>query len=546
VSLKLEYIYVLIIALLLGACTTTPTEESTLTSPPSRYPDKQKAAPIPDFQPEKVVDRDHAGTKPAEVAEKSVRQADIWKRIQHNLVLERDLSRSRVKAQVAFYASKQEFLDRMAERATPYIHYIVEELEKRNMPVDLALLPVVESAYQPFAYSRSHASGIWQFIPSTGRHYGLKQNWWYDGRRDIIASTNAALTYLQKLHGYFDGDWLLAVAAYNAGERTVERAIERNIKGGKPTDFWSLKLRRETMHYVPSLLAVAEIVAHPENYHIALKTIPNEPYFDVIDVGSQIDLGVVSELTGLSNDELHTLNPGIKKWATDPDGPYHLLIPLDKSTDLQQKLATLPASERVRWQVYHIRQGDTLGGIARLYQTQISALKQANKLNGNLIRAGHTLLIPTSYKPAASTARTRADTGLQYAAAQKLAGGNSLEYTIMQGDTLWNISRQFGVSIDDLCQWNGIQRNSIITPGNTLQVRMSQSAELIPAVANINHTESRHISYTVQTGDSLWLIARRFDVTVEQIQHWNSMHQRTALRPGQNLDIYIGQAPADV
>ena len=198
-SLKLEYIYVLIIALLLGACTTTPTEESTLTSPPSRYPDKQKAAPIPDFQPEKVVDRDHAGAKPTEVAEKSVRQADIWKRIQHNLVLERDLSRSRVKAQVAFYASKQEFLDRMAERATPYIHYIVEELEKRNMPVDLALLPVVESAYQPFAYSRSHASGIWQFIPSTGRHYGLKQNWWYDGRRDIIASTNAALTYLQKL-----------------------------------------------------------------------------------------------------------------------------------------------------------------------------------------------------------------------------------------------------------------------------------------------------------------------------------------------------------
>ena len=302
------------------------------------------------------------------------------------------------------------------------------------------------------------------------------------------------------------------------------------------------------MHYVPSLLAVAEIVAHPENYHVALKTIPNEPYFDVIDVGSQIDLGVVSELTGLSNDELHILNPGIKKWATDPDGPYHLVIPLDKSTDLQQKLAALPPSERVRWQVYHIRQGDTLGGIARLYQTEISALKQANKLNGNLIRAGHTLLIPTSYKPAGSTetARSREDTGLQYAVAQKQAGGNSLEYTIMQGDTLWNISRQFGVSIDDLCQWNGIQRNSIITPGKTLQVRMSQSAELIPAVANINHAESRHISYTVQTGDSLWLIARRFDVTVEQIQRWNSMHQRTALRPGQNLDIYIGQAPADV
>lgn len=548
--LKPEFVYVVIIALLLGACTTTPVEESA-PDPRSITTDKYKTGPAgvtPERQPSSLSETDRTATSANEAADEPVIYTDIWKRIRHNLVLHRDLSRSRVQAQLAFYGNKQEFLDRVADRATPYIYYIVEELKKRNMPMDLALLPVVESAYQPFAYSRSHASGIWQFIPGTGRHYGLKQNWWYDGRRDIIAATDAALTYLQRLHDYFDGDWLLAISAYNAGERTIERARERNIKAGKPADFWSLTLRRETMHYVPSLLALAELVAQPEKYQVTLKSIPNEPYFDVIDTGSQIDLALVSELTGLHKDELHALNPGIKKWATDPEGPHHLLLPLEISSDFQQKLAAIPASHRVMWQVYHIRQGDTLGKIARMYNTDISALKQANKLNSNLIRAGHSLLIPTAYLTAANDEKIHVQDGRGKfrVVAQNENAVNPVNYTIMQGDTLWDISRRFGVSVDTLCQWNGIQRNSVLTPGKTLLVHAQRSGSFVQAVADNTQPESRHVSYTVQSGDSLWLIARRFGVTVEQIQRWNSMNQRTALKPGQDLDIYIGQPPADV
>lgn len=550
VPLKLEFVYVVIIALLLGACTTTPIEDS-VPDPQPRTTDKRETGPAgvtADRQTASESETDPTVTIANDAADEPVKHADTWKRIRHNLVLQRDLSRSRVQAQLAFYGSRQEYLDRVAERATPYLYYIVEELKKRNMPLDLALLPIVESAYQPFAYSRSHASGIWQFIPGTGRHYGLKQNWWYDGRRDIIASTDAALTYLQRLHDYFDGDWLLAIAAYNAGERTVERAVQRNIKAGKPADFWSLSLRRETMHYIPSLLAVAEIVAQPEKYQVTLKSIPNEPYFDVVDTGSQIDLALVAELTGLDSDELRALNPGIKKSATDPEGPHHLLLPLDITSDFQRKLAAIPASQRVRWQVYHVRQGDTLGKIARMYNTDVSALKQANKLNSNLIRAGHSLLIPGAYHATGNADKVpdRGETGKFHTAAHNDVTAAPVTYTIRQGDTLWNIGRQFDVSVNDLCRWNGIQRNSILTPGKTLLVHAQQSGGFIQAVADNTQLENRHVSYTVQSGDSLWQIARRFGVTVEQIQRWNSMNQQTALKPGQNLDIYIGQPPADV
>ncbi|MCK5667691.1 MAG: transglycosylase SLT domain-containing protein, partial [Gammaproteobacteria bacterium] len=233
-------------------------------------------------------------------------ETDVWERIGSNLILTRNISEKTTASKLAWFARNQAYLDRVSGRAEPYLHYIVEELEKRNMPLDLALLPIVESAYNPFAYSRSRASGIWQFIPGTGRLYGLKQNWWYDGRRDIIAATDAALNYLQKLHQEFDRDWLLALAAYNSGEGNVGRAIRRNKKAGKPIDFFSLKLPRETRGYVPSLLAVAEIVANPNKYKIALKPINNIQHFKQVDIGSQIDLATAAELSELSIEELYT------------------------------------------------------------------------------------------------------------------------------------------------------------------------------------------------------------------------------------------------
>ena len=222
---------------------------------------------------------------------------NIWVRIRAGMTLDRELDQATVRSKLAWYSSHQAYLDRVAERATPYLYYIVEELEARDMPLELALLPIVESAYQPLAYSRSHAAGIWQFIPATGRRYGLKQNWWYDGRRDIVAATRAALDYLQFLHDEFDGNWQHAVAAYNAGENNVLRAIRHNRSRGRSTAFWHLGLPRETRGYVPALLAIAEIVANPGKHGVSLQPIANEPYFKRIAIGGQIDL------TGIRKDD---------------------------------------------------------------------------------------------------------------------------------------------------------------------------------------------------------------------------------------------------
>ncbi|MEJ2762259.1 MAG: transglycosylase SLT domain-containing protein [Gammaproteobacteria bacterium] len=297
--------------------------------------------------------------------------ADVWKRIRHNLRLSRHLGKYSVKARLNWYAKHQEYLDRVAERATPYMYYILEQLKQRDMPPELALLPVVESAYQPFAYSPSHASGLWQFIPGTGRIFGLKQNWWYDGRRDIVAATRAALDYLDKLHQKFNGDWLLALAAYNSGELNVTRAIRRNQRAGKSTDFWSLHLPRETRGYVPSLLAVAELVARPKRYGIDLKPIPNQPYFAKVDVGGQLDLALAAQMAGLTMDQIYKLNPGFNRWATAPDGPDYLLVPVDKQDAFKKQLAQLPKKDRVSWRRHVIRRGDTLGEIAHKYHISV-------------------------------------------------------------------------------------------------------------------------------------------------------------------------------
>ncbi|NIN36281.1 MAG: transglycosylase SLT domain-containing protein, partial [Gammaproteobacteria bacterium] len=262
---------------------------------------------------------------------------------------------------------------------------MTEELKKRDMPLDLALLPIVESAYHPFAYSRSHASGIWQFIPSTGRIYGLKQNWWYDGRRDIIAATNAALNYLEKLYNQFDGDWQHALASYNSGEYNVARSIRRNRSANKATDFFSLRLPRETRGYVPSLLAVSEIISNPEKYGINLIPIPDRAYFEKVEIDGQLDLSTAATLSDLTMDELYTLNPGFNRWATDPDGPHYMLIPLDKSEQFLNGLKDIPPDERVGWNRHVIKQGETLSEIAERYKTSITIIKQSNNLRSNLI-----------------------------------------------------------------------------------------------------------------------------------------------------------------
>jgi len=358
-----------------------------------------------------------------------------------------------------------------------------------------------------------------------------------------VAATDAALTYLQELHEEFNGDWLLALAAYNAGELNIARAMEKNRKAGKPTDFWSLKLKNETMGYVPSLLAVAEIVSNPAKYNITLKPIPNQPYFAIVDAGSQIDLATVSQLSGMNMNEIYTLNPGINKWATDPDGPHHLLIPLDRAEYFQQELAVLPAEERIKWQTYKIKKGDTLGHVANLYHTDINILKQVNNLKSNMLHAGNTLLIPISAQPLREY--TQSQDARNVSTLKRSGDGRRLTYTIKSGDTLWDISDSYGVSVQQLCEWNGIESNSLLRPGTKLIVW--SEAGIVSVVALIPTTQDQeHISYTIKEGDSLWLIAKRYGVSVTQLRQWNSLHNNVSLKPGQNLDIYTGKPPADV
>lgn len=291
---------------------------------------------------------------------------DLWVLIKDELTFDRHVNKRNVKDKIAWFARNQEYINRVADRAQPYLFHIISRLKERDMPLELALLPIVESAYHPFAYSPSRASGIWQFIPGTGKRYGLKQNWWYDGRRDIVAATEAALDYLEMLHKRFNGNWFHALAAYNTGEGNVEKAIKRNRRAGKKIDFWSLRLPRETRSYVPSLLAIAEVLKHTEKYNISFKAIANKPHFENINIASQIDLATVSSLSGLSIDEVYTLNPGFSRWATDPKGPHRLLIPVDKAKDFKQKLAALPKSERISWQQHKIRNGESLSQMLRV------------------------------------------------------------------------------------------------------------------------------------------------------------------------------------
>jgi membrane-bound lytic murein transglycosylase D len=475
-------------------------------------------------------------------------KADLWHRSRTRFVLERE-NRPRLKREIAWFARNQAYMDRVSERARLYLHHIVTEVERRNLPGELAMLPVVESAYQPFAYSHARASGIWQFIPSTGRLYGLRYSWWYDGRRDVVESTRAALDYLEKLHGEFDGDWLLALAAYNSGEGNVRKAVRRNKRAGKPTDFWSLKLPRETRSYVPRLLAVSAIVADPGAHGLALKPIPDAPYFAATEIDGQIDLALAAEMAKVSLEELYLLNPGFSRWATDPDGPHRLLLPIDTVPAFEQRLADLPADERIRWHRHVIRGGDTLGTIARKYRTSVAALKQANNLRGTTIRAGRSLIVPMASR---SLADYRLSADMRRTMRRAVPGsGTKIVYRVRRGDSLWKIGQRFGVSVNKIARWNGLSKRSVLRPGKRLVIYRGK-APAAPKVTKVAAVERPDIPagvsvHVVRRGDNLWTIAKRYRLSARKLAEWNRITGNALLQPGQTLTLSpapTGSAPA--
>lgn len=475
--------------------------------------------------------------------------ADLLDRVRAGYAIE-DVQSYAVDREVENYRTKPDFLDRTFRRGSRYLYYIVTELERRGMPLELALLPVVESAFNPVAYSRSRAAGLWQFIPSTGKHYGLKQNWWVDERRDVLLSTNAALDYLEKLHDYFNGDWYLAIAAYNGGEGTVSAAVQRNASAGLPTDFWSLDLRPETRDYVPKLLAIRRIVGDPSAFGLTFSPIPNAAYFGIVDPGRQVDLGRAADLAGISRDDMFALNPAFNRMTTPPDGPHRLLLPVGNVEQFQAALgteagvtsvaavATAPPPVRK----HHVQRGETLSTIARKYDVGVASIKAANGLRGTTIHPGETLRIPgaSSADDDPDVAASRTDIAAQLperqpggmasvGSAPKAPQRSSRVHVVKPGDTLWGVARRYDVSVAALSAANDLSPQAALSVGTRLE---------IPSAGSGGSKESSRTTYEVRSGDTLSRIADRFNVSVSDLAGWNGIKKTETLRTGQRLVVY--------
>jgi membrane-bound lytic murein transglycosylase D len=461
---------------------------------------------------------------------------DLLAKLRFGFALDYEDNR-RTAAERDWFVRHPDYLDRVFNRAQRYLPYITAEIERRGLPLELALLPIVESAYDPFAYSHGRAAGLWQMIPGTARRFGVKQNWWYDGRRDVVDSTRAALDYLEYLYKLNDGDWLNAIASYNSGEGNVLRSVKRNRKAGKPEDFWNLKLPRETSMYVPKLLALVDIVRNPERYNLTLPAVVDEPQFVVSDIGSQLDLALAAELAGVDVDTVYTFNPGYNRWSTDPAGPHRLVLPVDVVEDFETALTEVPEKERVRWLRHKVKNGEAISQIAVKYNTTVSEIRAANNLRGNTIRAGHYLLIPVASKPLTAYSKS-ADARLAKTQNRKRAG-NKVEHVVRNGESFWTISRKYGITHRQLASWNGMAPGDTLPVGRKLVIWTNQDTgpRTSPTAALGNTT--RKLRYTVRQGDSLYLIANRFRVSINDIARWNNLDKSKILRPGQKLTMYV-------
>lgn len=457
---------------------------------------------------------------------------NVWLRISEQMTIPIP-DNARIAKHRKWFLDHPQHLKTVSKRAEPFLYLIVEELERRNLPLELALLPVVESAFDPFAYSHGSASGMWQFIPGTATQYGLEQNWWYDGRRDVLASTSAALTYMEYLNRRFDGDWLHALASYNSGQGRVGRSIKRNKRAGLATDFWSLSLPKETEAYVPKLLALADILQNPEKYNATIPVIANEPAIQQVDINSQIDLALAADLAGMTTSELHRLNPGFNQWATAPDGPHTLLIPNDNVAKFEAALAQTDAKGRLNWARYKVKSGDSLSVIAQNYNTSSKIIKSVNNLDNSMIKIGQALLIPMAakdldyYKLSESSRINRRQ--------DKPAGRFKVVHKVQSGDNLWDLSRAYKVDYKSLAKWNNMAPKDTLKINQKLVIWQGKKQ----GKRNATNGTMRNITYKVRQGDSLGLIANKFNVKVTDLVRWNGLTNQKYIQPGQSLRLYV-------
>lgn len=430
---------VLLLAFLAAACSTQPQQTA------GRAPDP--ATNAGDLLPRAALPASPALRSPPD---------DLWERIRRQLTLH-TMHNAQIGAARDHYLEQARYLELISPRARRYLYHLVEAVEARGLPIELALLPLVESALNPFAYSNQRAAGLWQIMPGTADDLGMRRDWWFDARLDVEVSTRHALDYLEKLNEDFDGDWLLTLAAYNGGGARVRRAIARNRARGLATDYWSLDLPRETRRYVPRLIALSTIVGFADGLNVELPPVPNEPAFAAVDTGGQIELLRVAQLAGMDLLEVRRYNPGHLRWATAPGDEHRLLLPTERVPAVAEALADLPPGERVTWEHYRIRRGDSLIRIARRFDTSVDLLRSVNNLRGNLIRAGDTLMIPGG-----------GDWARSLALAREGSTGVRRGYTVRRGDSLYEIARRFDVTIDDIVTWNDLDPRRYLQPGQAL------------------------------------------------------------------------------
>ncbi len=404
--------------------------------------------------------------KPREMArvDRTVRQDDVWQRIRDGFSMP-DLAGPLVAEKTAWYAARPEYLKRVFERSRRYLFHIVEEIEKRGLPTELALLPMVESSFNPMAYSRAHASGLWQFIPGTGKRYELTQNWWYDGRRDIVASTSAALDYLNDIY-QMHGDWHLALASYNWGENAVARALEKNRVAKLPLDYSSLTMPLETRQYVPKLQALKNILANPAAFGIGLEPIPNQVYFTSVTRTRDIDVRLAAKLAEMPVEEFIALNPGFSRPMIRADLTPRIVLPADRVEIFHQNLTKYDDKSLVSWQTYQPKKGDTLDAIAKRFGVGVAQLMEVNGIGPRARAMPTTIVVPTG--SSAGGARDLGRLPIMYSPPIAVSGPRIFSHTVKTGETLPAIADRYRVSVADLRRWNKIGR---LTAGQKLTVQ---------------------------------------------------------------------------
>lgn len=408
------------------------------------------------------------------IPETDLAEHELWPRIRSGFAM-RDVDSKLVAKHEKWYASRPEYIERMTDRARRYLHFITEEVERRGMPSEIALLPMIESAFNPGAYSTARASGIWQFIPTTGKKFGMQQNWWYDGRRDVVSATNGALDYLQKLHDLF-GDWELALAAYNWGEGAVQRAQERNRKRGLPVNYLSLKMPDETRNYLPKLMAVKNIVTNPASFGLELQGIPNEPYFAAVSSAKHIDVKLAANLADISMEEFAALNPAHNRPVILQDNSELILLPVDKVETFRANLENYD-KPLVSWQAYQPKKGERLDRLAPRLGLSVEKLKSVNSLTGHSnVSTGQTLLVPLHDVESEPDDEFEAFNMHLYPTPKSKT--RTISHTVRKGETLASLAKRYHVSTAKLTSSNG-------------QLKRIKAGQTITIVQAVSHKQTK-------------------------------------------------------